>query len=155
MNKGVILEALLEVMEFNLRRHHSANKSASAGATDTQSKAETKWDTCGLEASYLARGHAMQFSELATQLDALRSMPLHSYAGKPIGVGACVEVEIGEERSFYFLAHHGGGIELKLDMGMVTVITPESPLGLAVKGKRLGDAYILPSGLSGEIVAIQ
>jgi hypothetical protein len=50
--------------------------------------------------------------------------------------------------------HHGGGIELKLEMGVVTVITPESPVGAALKGKTAGASYQLKSGLSGNIVFV-
>ena len=154
MDKKKLMQALLQSIEAQLMRHQSANKNASAGATDEESRAETKWDTSGLEASYLARGHAIQFKELAAQLDELRSMDTHSFEGKPIGVGAFVEVEVDGLNDFFFLMHHGGGIELKLDIGTVTVITPESPVGNALAGKQSGDTYRLPSGLSGRIVSI-
>jgi hypothetical protein len=154
MDKSELMKALLECMESQLRRHHAANKQASDGATNEESRAETKWDTCGLEASYLARGHAMQFKQLAAQIDELRSMSTVSFQDKPIGIGAFVEVDIDGFRDFFFLMHHGGGIELKLEMGVVTVITPESPVGAALKGKKAGASYQLKSGLSGKIVFV-
>ncbi|MBT5925003.1 MAG: hypothetical protein HOH33_00125 [Verrucomicrobia bacterium] len=150
-DKSEIIKALLDVMESNLRRHFDANKSASDGATNVESRAETKWDTCGLEASYLARGHAIQFKQTAAQVDELRTMKARSFVGQVIGIGALVEVEIEGERMLFFLMHHGGGIELKLDMGVVTVITPESPVGTAMAGKGKGDQYPLKSGLTGKI----
>lgn len=154
MDKSELMKALLECMESQLRRHHAANKQASDGATNQESRAETKWDTCGLEASYLARGHALQFKELAAQVDELRSMSTVSFEGKPIGIGAFVEVDIDGFQDYFFLMHHGGGIELKLKMGVVTVITPESPVGAALKGKKAGETYRLQSGISGKIVSI-
>lgn len=155
MDKTKLMHTLLESMEAQLLRHQSANKNASAGATDEESRAETKWDTCGLEASYLARGHALQFKELAAQLEELKSMDTVSYEGKSIGVGAFVEVEVDGFKDFFFLMHHGGGIELKLEFGTVTVITPESPVGVALAGKQAGETYRLPSGLSGRILAVR
>lgn len=154
MDKSELMKVLLESMEAQLLRHHSANKNASAGATDEESRAETKWDTCGLEASYLARGHALKFKELAAQVDELRSMETRSFEGKSIGVGAFVEVEIDGFQDFFFLMYHGGGIELKIDLGLVTVITPESPVGMVLQGKKAGETYRLPSGLSGRIVSV-
>ena len=79
MHKTLVLHQLKEAMEALLRRHQQANRQASAGATDEQSRAETKWDTGGLEASYLARGHARQFTALAMQLDELRAMEPRSF----------------------------------------------------------------------------
>lgn len=154
MDKSELMKALLECMESQLRRHHAANKQASDGATNEESRAETKWDTCGLEASYLARGHALQFKELAAQVDELRSMSTVSFEGKSIGMGAFVEVDMDGFQDYFFLMHHGGGIELKLEMGIVTVITPESPVGAALKGKQAGETYQLQSGLSGRIISV-
>ncbi len=150
-DKSEIINALLAVMESNLRRHFEANKNASDGATDAESRAETKWDTCGLEASYLARGHALQFKQTAAQVDELRAMEPQSFIGKPIGKGALVEVDSGGEKLFFFIMNHGGGTELHLDFGEVTVITPESPLGASLMGKKDGEVYTLRSGISGEI----
>jgi hypothetical protein len=154
LDKSEIIKALLEVMESNLRRQFDANKNASDGATNAESRAETKWDTCGLEASYLARGHALQFKQTAAQVDELRAMEPQSFVGKQIGVGALVEVDSDGETMFFFLMNHGGGTELKLDFGEVTVVTPESPVGVAMQGKEQGNRYQLKSGLSGEIIKV-
>ena len=151
LDKSEIIKALLEVMEANLRRQFDANKNASDGATNAEARAETKWDTCGLEASYLARGHALQFKQTAAQVDELRAMEPQSFAGKPIGVGALVKVDSDGEIMFFFLMNHGGGTELKLDFGEVTVVTPESPVGVAMLGKEQGESYTLGGGLSGGI----
>ena len=151
LDKSQIITGLLEVMESNLRRQFNANKNASDGAINAESRAETKWDTCGLEASYLARGHALQFKQTAAQVDELRAMEAQSFVGKQIGVGALVKVDSDGGTMFFFLMNHGGGTELKLEFGEVTVVTPESPIGIAILGKNQSDRYELKSGLSGNI----
>jgi transcription elongation GreA/GreB family factor len=37
----------------------------------------------------------------------------------------------------------------------VTTVTPDSPLGAALMDKRKGDAYTLPSGMTGRIRQVQ
>ena len=101
MDKTLVWHQLKEAMEALLRRHQQANRQASAGATDEQSRAETKWDTSGLEASYLARGHARQFTALALQLDELRAMEPRSFKGQPIGIGALVTLELEGQTEYY------------------------------------------------------
>ena len=87
MNKPMILKALLAELEEELRRLMAANEQASAGATDSEARAETKWDTCGLESSYLARGHAQQFQALVADVENLRAFAAPDFSGRPIGVG--------------------------------------------------------------------
>ena len=155
MNKPMILKALLAELEEDLRRQLAANERASAGATDSEARAETKWDTCGLEASYLARGHAQQFQSLAADVHNLRSFVAADFTGRPIGPGALVEVDSSGETLLFFLLHCGGGIELTIDGHEVTVITPESPVGAALADKLQGDTFSFRAGSSLKILRVE
>jgi len=154
MNKTMILKALLAELEAELRRLMAANERASAGATASESKAETKWDTCGLEASYLARGHAEQFKTLAADVHNLRGFVAPDYTGCPIGVGALIDVDMGGDAMLFFLLHCGGGIDLMIEGREVTVITPESPVGAALLDKQQGDTFSFRAGSSGGILTV-
>ena len=92
----------------------------------------------------LARGQAARASrtvaELST-LEAFRPTPLPR--GAPIAIGAIVEVEEEGEgigRTF-FLAPVGAGVELTGPGGdgFLSVVTPQSPVGKAVLGRRVGE----------------
>ena len=155
MNKTLLLKAVIAELEEELRRQLAANATASAGATHGEAKAETKWDTCGLEQSYLARGHAKQFELLARQVEELRGFFLVDFSGKPIGVGALIEVEVTEERMLFFLLNCGGGIELEVAGREVTVITPESPVGSALLGKKEEQGYSFRAGMAGKILGVE
>jgi hypothetical protein len=154
MNKLMILKALLLELEEELRRLQAANEAASAGATDSEARAETKWDTCGLEASYLARGHAEQFKTLAADVHNLLGFVAPDYTGRPIGVGALVEVDMGGDAMLFFILHCGGGIDLMIEGREVTVITPESPVGSALLDKKEGDSFSFRAGASGNVLTI-
>ena len=155
MDKERILMAVLSELEEDLRRQLAAQETAAAGATHVEAKAETKWDTCGLEQSYLARGHAQQFEALAKQVEELRAFSAPDFSGKPIGAGALIEVEMGGERMVFILLNCGGGIELTVDRHAITVITPESPVGAALLGKKLGQTYSFRSGDEGKILSVE
>ena len=60
-----------------------------------------------------------------------------------ISLGAIVEVEDGEQGRTFFLAPVGAGIELTGPGGdgFLSVVTPVSPVGKAVLGKRVGDTF--------------
>jgi transcription elongation GreA/GreB family factor len=59
----------------------------------------------------------------------------------PISLGAIVEVEDGEQGRTFFLAPVGAGVELTGPGGdgYLSVVTPASPVGKAVMGRRVGD----------------
>ena len=155
MNKTTILEALLVHLEEDLHRLQAANEDASAGATNSEARAETKWDTCGLESSYLARGHAQQFQALAESVHELRATPLLSFAGKSIAEGALVEVEQGGEAMLFFLLPCGGGVEVTIEGRDITVITPESPVGAALLDKEQGETYSFRAGSTETILSVE
>jgi hypothetical protein len=48
--------------------------------------------------------------------------------------------------AWYFLAPKAGGTEVELDGMEVTVITPQSPLGRELMGKRRGDRVAIGQG---------
>jgi len=140
MNKSEILKQVIEKVREELGRQVQANETASQGATNSEARAETKWDTCGLEQSYLARGHAQQFQELIGQYEELKSFKPADFTGKPIGVGAVITVKIDGNTMHFFLLKGGGGIEVNYDGKEISVITPESPVGAALLDKKQGDS---------------
>ena len=155
MDKTKILKAVILELEEELRRKLAAQETAAAGATHVEAKAETKWDTCGLEQSYLARGHAQQFEWLAKQVEELRAFVCPSFSGALIGPGALVETHMGEEKTLFILLHCGGGTEVRVESHEVLVITPESPVGAALQGKREGDTYSFRVGVEGTIAHVE
>ncbi len=155
MDKLKILKAVIAELEEELRRKLAAQETAAAGATHIEAKAETKWDTCGLEQSYLARGHAQQFEWLAQQVEELRAFVPLSFSGAPVGPGALVETHMGGEKTLFILLHCGGGTEVWVEGREVLVITPESPVGAALQGKREGDTYSFRAGVEGTIVRVE
>jgi len=155
MDKVNILKAVIVALEEDLRRQLKGQESAAEGATHAEAKAETKWDTCGLEQSYLARGLAQQFEVLAGQLEELRAFSPANFTNRPIGVGALVETEMDGERAHSFLLNCGGGTEICVENCQITVITPESPVGGAFLGKKQGDNYSFRAGAEGSILRVE
>jgi len=154
MNKDTLIDALLGKLESDLRRLKGANRQAVEGATDSESKAETKWDTGGLEASYLARGYARQFEETAARLQQLRNFQPESFSDRPIDRGALVECDFSGERAHVFL-FDWGGLEVNLDGLEVMVISTDAPLGQALRNRREGQSFAIPGGMNGKILRVE
>ena len=60
-------------------------------------------------------------------------------AGEPIELGALVELENGGENLFYFIGPRAGGTEILHDKKEILVITPQSPLGEQLLGRKAGE----------------
>lgn len=125
---------LLALLEHTLSTLEAAHAAAREGATHEEAKPENDKDTRALEQSYLARGQAMRIESLKAGLAALSTMSLAE--GEVGRVGALIEAEEEHEPVRFFLAPEGGGTRLE---GGVQVVTPASPLGRALLGKRAGD----------------
>ena len=64
MNKSALIKKIVEHLSAELALYHKAARATHAEATHEQSKPENKYDTRGLEASYLARGQSRQAAEI-------------------------------------------------------------------------------------------
>lgn len=147
MNKRAIVQKIVDSLVAELELYAQSARAAHADATHEQSKAENKYDTRGLEASYLAHGQSRQAAETETARALFESLKLRDFGPQtPVDVGAVVELEARHdtepvERSFYFIGPKAGGTEIIHAKKSILVITPESPLGREVMGKQQGDLF--------------
>jgi len=141
LDKTAVLDALRARMEQRLRQLTGAQRDAQAGATHVESKAESDKDTRATEGSYLARGLAERVETLHDAVAVLRAVSPVSFGPRdPVGLTALVGVRDEDDvETVYFIAPAGGGERLPFDGAEVLALTPFSPLGEAVVGRRVGD----------------
>lgn len=136
-DKAALKAELVEQLALALASAERAHAAAIEGATHTEARSENSKDTRGLEQSYLARGQAQRVAELAAAVAEVGALALRSFAkGDPVALGAVVTIEEAGARHRWFLAPGGGGSVLA---GEIAVVTPISPLGRALIGKRIDD----------------
>jgi transcription elongation GreA/GreB family factor len=159
MNKRAVIQKILATLAAELEVYFRAAEYARAEATHEQNKAENKYDTRGLEASYLARGQSKQAAELEVAIAEFEKLGTRKFAaGDPVAVGALVELEHLGEKSFYFLGPRAGGTEVVHDRKEILVITPQSPLGEQLMGKKSGEQPQLNFGgakLAAKILSVE
>ncbi len=140
MNKRAIIQKITAKLVAELEIYFRAAQFSRAEATHESNKAENKYDTRGLEASYLARGQSKQAAELEAAIAEFEKLGVKKFTdGDAIAVGALVELEHGGENSIYFVGPRAGGTEVLHDRKEILVITPQSPLGEQLMGKKTGD----------------
>src|SRR3954468_13425974 len=104
IKKTRLLKQIVSSLTENLGLLEKAARASHAEATHESSRAESKYDTRGLEAAYLAGGQARQAREIAESIKAYESMTMRDFgAGEAIEVSALVELEMNGERNYYFV----------------------------------------------------
>lgn len=145
--KSDLLAAVQRALREELERQTSAAQSSREEAISEESRPENKWDTHSQEAAYLAEGQARLAAELSATLVLYQSLPLRAFgADEPVALGALVGA-VGDPNSevhWYFLGPQGGGIEVQVAGRRILVVTPASPLGRQLVGRRRGESVRLP-----------
>ncbi len=142
MKKTALLKCIVERLTESLGVLEKAARASHAEATHESSKAENKYDTRGLEAAYLAGGQARQVREILDAIKLYQNLAAKDFRrDEPIDLTALVEVEMEGAASTYFIGPKSGGLEIKHLKKEIMLITPQSPLGISLMGRKSGDQW--------------
>jgi len=146
MDKSALRTAILAQLETDLNLQLQAALNSRDEATHEESQAENKYDMHAQEAAYLAEGQARLVNEIRESINLYVSLPLPEFTdSEVISVGAVVVMNDPKGTSTHvFIGPRAGGMELIVDSQSYLVITPSSPLGRQLLGKRVGDKVTLP-----------
>jgi hypothetical protein len=143
--KTQLLERICNELRSQLDRLTRAAQEAHAAATDPGSKAEGKYDTRSLEASYLAVGQARQVAEIAEALRIFEALTLPSFSkNDEIDAGALVVVDLHGENLRFLMVPASGGLVVEHEGMEVTLLTPDSGLYRSLLEMRVGDTLAHP-----------
>jgi transcription elongation GreA/GreB family factor len=141
VKKSSLRDAILLQLRQELARQAHAAEMSRAEAISEESRAENKWDTHSQEAAYLAEAQAKLAGEIGQSIDLYATVPLPDFASDDaVALGAVVELEGGNGTSaWFFIGPRAGGLELETEGRHLLVLTPQSPLGRQLIGKRAGE----------------
>ena len=145
MDKMQLVAQLISHLEVSARAalaaHDGAASEAREGATPDEKREDAR---AAHQLAGLGRAQQRRAQQALAEIDSLAGFrPRQLSASAAIGVGALVEIEdtdTGEGRTF-FLAPVGAGVTLTGPGGdgHLSVVTPASPIGRAVLGRRVSD----------------
>ncbi|BCX49714.1 transcription elongation factor greAB [Haloferula helveola] len=138
--KAILLQRIRKDLRQQLDRLRAAASEAHAAATDPGSKAESKYDTRSLEASYLASGQARQVEAMSDALDRLDQFEAPDFGIEDaVGPGALVETDLDGETEWFLLLPAGGGHVVEDQGREITLLSPSSRLYQELCDRHLGD----------------
>lgn len=140
MNKAALMTVLSGKLQEQLNVLKESALAAHGAATHPESQAEDKYDTRGLEASYLADAQSRRANELEQLITFYAHLELKAFGpNTPIASTALIELESNGKQLFYFLIPKGGGISLNFEGKKIHTVTPQSPIGEALLDRLQGD----------------
>jgi len=147
-NKKQLIALVLTELAKEHQQAIDAANDAHAAAVDDQSVAETQYDTLAIEASYLAEGQSRRVIEFQHAIDAYKALKIVEFKNDSyIALGALVQLATDSEKnSWYFIGPAAGGFRCQIDQINITVITPKSPMGMALIGKQQDDDIVVMLG---------
>lgn len=147
IDKEALIAQVLEDLNGRLAALYQSARAAYEGATHEESRAEDKYDTRGLEASYLAGAQAKRTEELEDAIARYLNLKARSFGDSdPIALTALVQIEVDGIESLYFMGPEAGGTKLIQGGKTITVITPKAPLGKKLIGSLADDEFNLTIG---------
>ena len=143
MEKPAVIEKIIEAMEAQLKTVQSAAEAAHSGATHEDAIQKGKYETHGLEMSYLAGSHYERAQRLALEIETLRLTPMIQFDKEAeVTQGALIGLESDGIKSIIYLSLIGAGTVVE----DIKVLSPKAPLGQELLGCTLGDEV----GLKGQ-----
>jgi transcription elongation GreA/GreB family factor len=147
MKKAQLIRQIITSLTESLVVLEKAARASHEEATHESSRAESKYDTRGLEAAYLAGGQARQAKEIMDSIKAYEALATRDFApGEPIDLTALVELDADSTCATYFIGPKNGGLEIKHRAKEIMVITPQSPLGQNLMGRKAGQRWAAKLG---------
>jgi transcription elongation GreA/GreB family factor len=156
VNKQAVLDQFLAALTADLATLTRAANGAFAAATDPDSKAENKYDTRTLEASYIARGQAKRVTELQEAVQAFGALSGGELeTGSAAALGALVTLDGPDGVDHYLIGPCAGGTEIVHEGIAICIITPASALGQKLVSKRVGDVIAIRPGAELRITSVK
>jgi len=145
MNKVLLHNNILTELKKIHQYSIDAAQRAYETAVDEENEAENKYDTMGLEASYLAHGQSQRVEECMTDINGFEHLKvIHFSSEMPINIGALVQLKNEEgETQVLFMSPVAGGLRILFEEREITLITTSSPIGKALLSSYVGDEVII------------
>lgn len=140
-----------------------AANNAHLAATDDQSVAETQYDTLAIESAYLAEGQSRRLIEFKLAIKALELLLSQLKEEKEeitkiVKLGSIVQLhDDSRGENWFFITPVAAGFKFSIAEKNFTVITPKSPMAIALINKQVNDEIEVSIGnnkIIDDIIAI-
>jgi len=145
VNKIYLVEHLIAAMRAEISELRRSFEQARETTVTAPCRMQSRFDTKGVEAAWVADGLARALKEKDRQIAELERFRPDNGNGK-VAIGSVVELlhAEGGGREIYFIVPAGGGREIESCRLVIKTVTSTAPLGNAMIGKKDGEEVVIP-----------
>lgn len=150
-DKHRVIDALVTLLEESLTVAIESANNAHLDATHEQSKAETQYDSLGIEMAYLAEGQSKRIESIKNDIQRLTNLtlPVHHDV---VQVGHLVklsDIKLEQKAKWVFILPVAGGHQITIDKVQIQTVTPNTPMAQLLLNKEHNECVNL-AWLNGE-----
>lgn len=120
--KQQIVDLLFQILNKQLEQAKKALESTKALASSDDMKSESKYDTRGIEAGYLAGAQEKRVKQLQIELNHLKNLNIDQK--DDVVPGALIKTS----EKYYFITFNSGGHKVKVEGIEINIISINAPL---------------------------
>ncbi|MDQ6998881.1 MAG: GreA/GreB family elongation factor [Mariprofundus sp.] len=142
-DKQSFLQCIIEQLASDLLMLEQAVALARDTATHADCLGSSKYETMGLEASYLAQGQGTRLIEVEHSLSYFKQIIVNACTTEVVLSSMLLLADEQDHQQLLWIAAEAGGLKVQCGEIEITVITPRSPLGRALMRKSAGDEVVV------------
>jgi hypothetical protein len=145
INKEALLGEIIRKLEAEIKKLRESFEEAKLTSIEAPGRMQSRYDTMGVEAAWVADGLAKSLEEKVEGTYKLKNFTLPENPEK-VSLGCVVGIgpEDGGVVNLYFILPACGGISITVDNNMIIqTVMPQAPVARALIGKSLDDEVIV------------
>ncbi len=140
MNKTHLKERLITMIKADIEKQRQSFGSARQASIDAPGRMQSRYDTTGIESAWVADGLARALREKESNLRCLESFHW-SESTTYVSIGSVVKILSSDSPApeYFFVVPVLSGYEFFENGLTITTLSPETPLGSVLVGKKGGE----------------
>lgn len=140
INKTSLLSELIDLIRSDIAEQRKSFDFARQTSIDAPGRMQSRYDTMGVEAAWVADGLAKSLNEKEMHIVRLQKIQINE-SPKNVCIGSIVVISSDDSspQEHYFILPVASGYKLQAENLSITTLTPLTPLGKVLVGKEVGD----------------
>jgi transcription elongation GreA/GreB family factor len=138
LDRNLLTKAAMGKLTDRLAKQKNARERALKTSIKAEGAMQSHHDTTKEEMARLAEAHSRSIRQTREAIRYFRRLETQKIDSETVGAGNLIKIQEEGKTRLYFLAEHGGGLEIKSPEGKILILSPDSLLGKSLLGKSAG-----------------
>jgi|GEM_PF-2044655 hypothetical protein len=142
IDKKSLLQQLISLIQADIEKQKKSFARAKRESADAPGRMQSRYDTMGIESAWVADGLAKALNEKELSLRRLQTF-MFSNSTPDVRLGSIVVVSSLDSSAleYYFILPTASGYKLQDQGSTIVTLTPITPLGKLLIGRRVNDDF--------------